>query len=532
MKKLYTLILVCFCAIMQAQTITVSGEITTNTTWTKNNTYLLQGFVYVEDGATLTIEPGTTIKGDKASKGALIVTRSGKITAEGTADQPIVFTSNESNPTYGDWGGIIILGKAPTNAVTNGVPGEGIIEGGVENANGDGRYGGTDANDNSGVLSYVRIEYPGIAFQPNNEINGLTMGGVGRGTKIDHVQVSYSGDDAFEWFGGTVDAKYLIAYRALDDDFDTDFGYQGNIQYALSVRDPLVADVSGSNGFEIDNDATGSGNTPKTKPTFSNVTIVGPGSTPAADYRRAAHLRRNSEPGIFNTVLIGAYPVGVLIDGDSTIAKAQNGQLEIKNTYVAGQTELLKTTNAAFNVVSWFNTSAFNNKTYPNSSDLNLQNPFNLADPNASPRFNSPALHGGAFTSPRLSGSFFDKVTYAGAFNGTSDWTCPWSVYAAGPNTDCNVGTYNIKEFASEIIVRPTLVNNIVTIDMTIEKTSDVNIRLMDLNGSSVKLLMSDIVSPGKYSNEFSTDQLENGFYFIQFEIGSGVKTEKIIIIR
>ena len=198
---LFTFLLVAISSI-HAQVV-VSGNITTNTTWTKNNTYLLTGFVYVKDNAKLTIEPGTVIKGDKNSKGSLIITRGASIIADGTSSEPIVFTSNEAAPTYGDWGGIILLGKAPANCSLMGTTGVCEIEGGVNNAQGDGLFGGNDPNDNSGILRYVRIEYPGIAFQPNSEINGLTMGAVGAGTIIDHVQVSYSGDESFEWFGGT-----------------------------------------------------------------------------------------------------------------------------------------------------------------------------------------------------------------------------------------------------------------------------------------------------------------------------------------
>ncbi|HMX39402.1 MAG TPA: T9SS C-terminal target domain-containing protein, partial [Saprospiraceae bacterium] len=230
MKKtlLLTAFLLAAAASLVAQ-ITVSGDISTNTTWTSNNTYLLSGFVYVTNGAKLTIEPGTVIKGDKASKGALIITRGSQIIADGTRDQPIVFTSNEAAPSYGDWGGLILLGYAPTNQVYNGINGLGLIEGGLDPLKG--LYGGGDQltgakpDDNSGILRYVRVEYPGIAFQPNNEINGITLGAVGNKTIMDYVQVSYSGDDAFEWFGGTVNAKHLIAYRSLDDDFDTDNGF-------------------------------------------------------------------------------------------------------------------------------------------------------------------------------------------------------------------------------------------------------------------------------------------------------------------
>ena len=156
------------------------------------------------------------------------------------------------------------------------------------------------------ILKYVRIEFPGIAFQPDKEINGLTMGGVGSGTTIDYVQVSFSGDDSYEWFGGAVNAKHLIAFRGWDDDFDTDYGYRGMVQYAVSLRDPAVADAgSGSNSFESDNDAAGSEETPYTQALFSNVSSFGPLVTPATtinpNYKRAMHLRRNTKLNIYNS---------------------------------------------------------------------------------------------------------------------------------------------------------------------------------------------------------------------------------------
>src|SRR4028119_503940 len=176
-------------------------DITTNTTWTNNNIYLLNGIVYVNSGVTLTIEPGTIIKGSFANQGALVIRQGGRINAAGTPTQPIVFTSEKPAGMRqpGDWGGLIICGNAPTNRTGNPT-----IEGGTQAT-----YGGTNPADNSGVLQYVRIEYPGIPFLPGNEINGLTLGGVGSGTTIDHIQVTASGDDSFEWFGGTVNAKYL-----------------------------------------------------------------------------------------------------------------------------------------------------------------------------------------------------------------------------------------------------------------------------------------------------------------------------------
>ncbi|RYF86401.1 MAG: hypothetical protein EON98_03775, partial [Chitinophagaceae bacterium] len=217
------------------QTITLKGRIDSNMTLTKQNTYVLQDKVYIVNNKTLTIEPGTVIKGSYSGSevAVLTITRGSKIIAKGTQDNPIVFTSASPNPASGDWGGLIICGKAAVNSTFTGTGGgAGIfqVEGGIDNAFGDGLAGGgvsPDDNDSSGVLQYVRIEYAGYAFQPDKEVNSLTLAAVGRKTIIDHVQVSYAKDDAFEWFGGTVNCKYLIAYKTQDDDFDTDNGYSG-----------------------------------------------------------------------------------------------------------------------------------------------------------------------------------------------------------------------------------------------------------------------------------------------------------------
>lgn len=253
----------------ETQDVILEGEITSDMTLKAADNNLLRGFVYVTDGVTLTIEPGTVIKGEKSSKGSLIVERGGKLIAEGTAEKPIVFTSDQpkASRTYGDWGGLILCGKS----IVNNTAGEAQIEGGPRSY-----YGGKDPEDNSGIVKYVRIEFAGYPLEPNKEINGLTCGGVGRGTTIEYVQVSFCGDDSFEWFGGTVNAKHLIAYKGWDDEFDTDYGFQGKLQFLLGVRDPKHADTSKSNGFESDNDADGSNNTPLTTPVFSNVTLIGP----------------------------------------------------------------------------------------------------------------------------------------------------------------------------------------------------------------------------------------------------------------
>jgi Secretion system C-terminal sorting domain len=522
------------------QEVIVSGFITQNTTWTANNTYVLNGFVYVKNCATLTIEPGTVIKGDKATKGALIVTRCAKIIADGTESNPIVFTSGEpeDQATYGDWGGIVILGRAPTNTSTNGVPCLGVIEGGVDNQFGDGRYGSGDlpggcgsADDNSGILRYVRIEYPGIAFQPNNEINGLTMGGVGSGTVVDHVQVSYANDDSFEWFGGTVNCKHLIAYRGLDDDFDADFGYSGNVQFALSVRDPQVADVSGSNGFEIDNDASGSSATPKTRPTFSNVTLLGPTGTPSTLYRRAAHLRRNAEPGIFNSILLGNYPVGVFIDGATTSANAQSGLLEIKNVWTAGATDLLNTSDAAFNIDTWYGTAGWGNAASPDVNSALLQDGFNLDAPNFQPTGVSPAIAPGAasFASPRIANAFFTPTTYIGAFDGTSDWTCGWAKFLV-LNTDCFVDTDEKTSQIGSVRLMPTIANDQTTLEINLVQGADLQVEIYNLSGQFIRTAVNQRGVEGVQQFTLNTTDLTGGFYFVRVQAGTSVQVAKMIV--
>ena len=295
------------------QVINVSGDITADTKWYAQAKYMLSGFVYVKNNAVLTIEPGTLIKGVANTKAALIIERGSKIMAAGTADKPIVFTSAKpvGERNSGDWGGVVLCGKAQTNKHDNGA-GVGIAEGGILS-----EYGGTDNNDNSGVLQYVRIEFPGIPLTStaNSEINGLTLYSVGNGTVIDHIQVSFSGDDLFEWFGGNVNVKNLVAFRGLDDDFDTDNGFSGKVQFAFGLRDPNKSDQSGSNGYESDNDADGSLLTPVTSPLFSNVTLYGPltvtSTLPSGHmFQKSMHLRRGTMLSTYNSVFVG-YPQGL-----------------------------------------------------------------------------------------------------------------------------------------------------------------------------------------------------------------------------
>lgn len=428
------------------QTITLEGKITKDTLLKAGNTYILKGLVYIKNNATITIEPGTTIKGSYLDPiGGLVITRGAKIMAAGTADQPIVFTSNSPSPRSGDWAGIVLLGKATTNSSFNGNAGTGEIEGGVNNADGDGLYGGTDDNDNSGTLKYVRIEYAGFAFLPDKEINSLTMGGVGRGTTIDHVQTIYAKDDAFEWFGGTVDCKYLIAYKTQDDDFDTDNGYRGRVQFGLIVRDSLIADLSNSEAFESDNDANGSSLAPQTGAVFSNITAIGPLATLSNNgsslFLAGAQIRRNSAISIFNSVFLG-WPTGVLIDGSKgryVELNIADSTLRIRNSIIAGCKTAVKyapnnTTPSGYttaDALAWFTNPYFGNSVLTNVSDAKVVNPFNSQNFDPTPFGTSPLATGGSFTDAKLSNGF-TSVTYRGAIapgGADANWWKGWTKF-------------------------------------------------------------------------------------------------------
>lgn len=471
MKKLFLYSIILAATTLSCRKIEVDGNTTTTTTTTTNgttenlilegrikesrtlhagNVYKLRGLVYVTNGAILTIEPGTKIVGELNRQGGLIITRSCKIIADGTADKPIVFTSEASSPVRGDWSGLVILGNAPTNASFNGVQGVGEIEGGVNNSDGLGLYGTPVTQlqnpvDNSGILRYVRIEYAGYAFLPDKEINGLTFGGVGSGTIVDNVQVSYANDDSFEWFGGTVNCKHLISFRTLDDDFDTDNGFAGKVQFGISLRDSVVADISNSEAFESDNDANGSAFTPQTSAVFSNMTVMGPKATLANNgnttyFRWAAQIRRNSSISIFNSIIMG-YPNGLYIDATKGVPTDNNipSSLFVQNTIIAGcptpvlysitgNTNVPPTANTTATITTWFNTAAYGNSILTNNSEVGLTAPYNYTAPDFNPSSaTSAAATGAAFTHAKLAG--FTAVTYKGACAVGDTWWRGWTKY-------------------------------------------------------------------------------------------------------
>jgi hypothetical protein len=295
--------------------IVVTGEVTGSETWVAANYYVLRGAVFVRAGATLNIQAGTWVIGEAGSGGTLVVERGGRLNAIGTREQPIVMTSDQppGSRSRGDWGGLIINGRAPIN-----------VPGGEAEGEGDtGVYGGDDPNDNSGILRYVRIEFAGVEFSPDNELNGIAFQAVGRGTQVDHVQVHMNRDDAFEWFGGTVDAKYLIASNTGDDSFDWTFGWTGRAQFLAAHQRGDDAD----NGIEADGNEFGNDFLPRSNPSIYNITMCGDPAGPES--ARAVLFRRGTAVTFRNFLLTGFRTTGLQIDGAASLNQVTNGTTQI-----------------------------------------------------------------------------------------------------------------------------------------------------------------------------------------------------------
>lgn len=516
----------------------IEGNINSNAFLSKNKRYLLKGFVNVNSPATLTIQAGTVIYGEKASKGSLIINRGAKLIADGTANEPIVFTSQElpGNRGPGDWGGIIIAGNATIN-----VPGgTATLEGGTGTIYGGGAT--PNDNDNSGILRYVRIEFPGIAFLPDNEINGLTLGGVGSGTIIENVQVSFSGDDSFEMFGGNVNAKNLISFRGVDDDFDMDFGYRGNIQFAFAVRDPNIADISGSNGFETDNDGTGTFNTPRTLPVISNFTVVGPMPDTSftafnPNFKRGAHIRRSALTSIYNSIVMG-FPIGLLLDGSGVGNAAIGDTLQIRNSIWAG----LKAGNGIItnygqlNALAWYDTPAFGNRRYVQPSEVGLTAPFNISNPNLVPTSSSPASTGGSFSNPRL-GGFFTPTTYVGAFDPSGNrWDLPWANYdPQNTNYVLSVEENQLSSLPTNFTLSqnyPNPFNPSTKIVYSVNQPTKVKLYVTNILGQIVEELVNDYRETGTYEINYNAENLTSGLYFYTLEAGNTKLSRKMTLLK
>lgn len=410
--------------------VDVSAPITKDTTWTPANRYRLKQHIFVE-GGTLTIEPGVTIIGDRGS--SLVVTSGGKLNAVGTAQKPIVFTSAApvGSRAPGDWGGVVLLGLAPINISGNSEKIEGFSA-----AEGKTTYGGNKADHHCGSIKYARIEFAGFELAPDNELNGLTLGGCGSATEVDYVQVHRGADDGVEVFGGTVNLKHILITQPDDDGLDWDYGWQGKAQFLVVQQNALV----GNYGIEADNNNNNNDADPRSMPHIWNATLIGSGAQAGkAGKLQSGMLLRRGTAGEFGNVIVSHFADGVIdVDGDSSVAQAKSEALSIKGSVFFDNAQLTgkwpeekKDNDSGFEEGKHFTDAKFNNR----AVDPMLTDAKNLLKPNFLPKSGSPVLagtdNGNSANLTPPNDAFFDKnANFVGAM-GDVDWTASWSAFPA-----------------------------------------------------------------------------------------------------
>lgn len=391
----------------------LTGTIEGTRTLDADTTYVLRGIVTVVAGGELRIPAGTLLQGDATvSPTALIVRTGGKLYSEGTAEAPVVFTSSNAvgERRAGDWGGVVINGLSLCNFPADECVGEGS----------SGRYGGSNRDDDSGRMVYTRVEFAGHEVSFGNELNALTLNGVGAGTEIHHVQTNVGLDDGIEFFGGTVDLKYALVTNASDDSFDYSTGWQGRGQFWIAQQDPDDAD----NGFEVDGNEEDFDATPLTNPTIYNVTLVGngPGGDGGGESTDGLRLRRGTAGKIYNAVVIGFGQVGLDIDNPETV---DGDPVEIRNSVLAENKMPFSDDDDEIDEMAYFNNAEWGNRAL---DDAMLTAPYNRDAPDFTPMSDSPLLTGAA--APPDDG-FFTVTDYIGAAAPSGDkWWMGWTSFA------------------------------------------------------------------------------------------------------
>ncbi len=514
MKRIVACLLVLLSyAVAQVQ---ISGDIAENTTWTANNDYILAGQTFVKSGITLTIEPGTVIKSN-ADDGtglapALVIERGAKIIADGTADNPITFTSalpESELPQRGTWGGLIILGNAPTNK------GESFVEGlvGVP-------YGGDDPDDDSGILRYVRVWYGGRSIGQDNEINGITFAGVGRGTVVEHCEVAYNLDDGFEFFGGTVNVRHMSVLFCGDDAFDTDEGYRGKGQFLFAI---LGQDQCGR-GFEMDNDGSNMDNQPRSYPQFHNVTLIGPGGgTPANDGADEMIRLREGTGGDFRNILI-AYGngVGLRVKDAATQALIGDSLLWSNNNII------YDCSGGQFHSDVASVLGAQNND--PQFRALEGRESGNgLIDPR--PVFGSNAYTGGEQVPDD---GFFTQADFIGAF-GDDSWLKGWSLLSElGRLTEVSAIDNElltvVRSFTMDVYPNPFNPNT--SIKINLPKNDIVTVSVYNMLGEKVAELFSGYLNKGNHTIQFDGTKFSSGIYILNVSTGEMTYAHRITLLK
>jgi hypothetical protein len=401
--------------------VEVNADLAGDTTWSKDHSYTLKKHIFVTKG-TLTIEPGVRVLGEAGS--SLVITREAKIHAVGTAASPIVFTSAKpaGQRARGDWGGLVLLGKASINVSG----GEEKIEGFAASQTGT-IYGGTSDSHDCGKLKYVRIEFAGFELAPDNELNGLTVGGCGSATEIDYVQAHLGADDGVEMFGGTANLKHILITQPDDDGLDWDFGWRGKVQYLIVQQNT----THGNYGIEADSNKNNSDAAPRSAPELWNVSLLGSSAAPGtAGKLQGGILFRRGTAGKLTNALVAFFADQAVDIGDAaTAAQATAGALAITQSVFHLNAKLkdgwaaeAKDNDGGFDEGAFFTQAATGNRYL----DPQLVSPFVLGAPSFMPQPGSPILSGGA--TPPSDGFFDPSATFAGAI-GTADWTAGWTAY-------------------------------------------------------------------------------------------------------
>ncbi|MGZ8866926.1 MAG: hypothetical protein ACXW2P_01185 [Thermoanaerobaculia bacterium] len=402
--------------------VAVSGTISSNTTWTSNNRYVLNDFVGVASPATLTIEPGTIVYGGN-SRATLFIQRGAKIMANGTNRRPIVFTSAQKvgSRSQTDWGSLVLMGGAPVNDTRNNLVGESYLEGLPQSP--EYRFGGANPEDSSGVLRYVRLEFGGFEIQTDQEINGLSLAGVGRGTTVEYVQVLQNKDDAFEFWGGTVNARHLLGVGFADDGLDMDLGYIGNIQYAVMIK-RAANDENDSNILtETDGHPQTFTLTPKTSPLIYNVTAVRENNPQFGNY--GGVLRRGASPKFYNAIVTNSRHAPLTIRDTATFDNANSGGLVFDSSILFGDFADARYPSSSDRASQsrdfLFTTMKRNRNTDPMLALGSRLTAVTSLMPDVAPLPGSPALNINYVSQPPDNG-FFEQVDFIGGVGPGRNW--------------------------------------------------------------------------------------------------------------
>jgi len=564
MKKIITLFsLLCLVVTIQAQAqnvITIKdSDLQGNTTynWTNNNIYLLDGFVFLEADGVLNIEAGTIIKGKESPSSsdnatALIITRGAKINAIGTAEQPIIFTTEIDDTSddfdlfttdRGFWGGLIILGYGQLANATPETRVEGIPDGEARAL-----FGGNDDADDSGVLRYVSIRHGGAELSPGNEINGLTLGAVGSATIIEYIEVVANEDDGIEFFGGAVNVKNASVSFCGDDCFDWDLGWRGNGQYWLA----LTGEDNGDNGGELDGAKPDDGG-PTSNPTIANATFIGAGCGTGASNSTGVLFRDGSAGKFYNSIFTG-FRDGIEVEdranGVDSRQRMEEGDLVLANNIWfdfcngdelnAGDNGIIRATSDAEDANAQFliDHLTANNNTLENPA---LNSISRMDDNGFDPR---PAADGAAFqnlaTMP--ANSFFENSDYKGAFDAymwLNDWTALATYGVLKEIENVEPTTTAIEEIEiqdkgySLIQNNPNPTSNITQIGFTLSTKKNISLTIFDYTGKEIiRLIDNDPYPAGLNTVDLDVTNLANGVYFYTLNNEEVVLTKQLVVLK